>query len=243
MNLYPAIDLKNNKCVRLHKGEDNTSVVFNEDPVKQAIYFEKRGSKKIHIVDLDAAFGRKDVNTETIKNIRNAIKIPIQMGGGIRTANDAKILFDLKIDFLIIGSLSVTNFEEVSKLADLYKDKIYVSLDIKDKNIMIKGWEEKTNLNTKNIFNKFNTTNIRGYVLTDVERDGTLEGINIDLIESNISLTQKKLIAGGGIKSYEDLKKIKKIKNTNFEGIIVGKSFYIGNIDINKAQKLLEENA
>ena len=165
------------------------------------------------------------------------------MGGGIRTANDAKILFDLKIDFLIIGSLSVTNFEEVSKLADLYKDKIYVSLDIKDKNIMIKGWEEKTNLNTKNIFNKFNTTNIRGYVLTDVERDGTLEGINIDLIESNINLTQKKLIAGGGIKSYEDLKKIKKIKNTNFEGIIVGKSFYIGNIDINKAQKLLEENA
>ena len=183
MNLYPAIDLKDNKCVRLTKGKDNTSVIFNEDPVNQAIYFEQSGCKRLHVVDLDAAFGRKNINTKSISDIRKAIKIPIQVGGGIRNATDVKRLLDQGMDYLIIGSLAVTNFETVIKFADLYKNKIYVSLDVLDNRIMIKGWEEKTNYETKEIFNKYNNTNIKGFVLTDVDRDGTLRGLNIDIFE------------------------------------------------------------
>ena len=243
MNLYPAIDLKDNKCVRLTKGKDNTSVVFNEDPVSQALYFEKNGCKRLHIVDLDAAFGRKNINIKSIRDIRKVIKIPIQIGGGIRSLTDVKRLDDQGMDYLIIGSLAITNYETVIKLSDMYKNKIYVSLDILDNKIMIKGWEKKTNYETKEIFNKYKNTNIRGYVLTDVDRDGTLKGLNIDMIKTNLKLTSKPLIVGGGLTSYDDLNNLKKIFTKNLEGIIVGKSFYVGNIDLKKAADILNSNA
>ena len=243
MNLYPAIDLKDNKCVRLTKGKDNTSVIFNEDPVDQAIYFEQSGCKRLHVVDLDAAFGRKNINTKSINDIRKAIKIPIQVGGGIRNETDVKRLFDKGMDYLIIGSLAVTNYETVIKFSDLYKNKIYVSLDVLDNKIMIKGWEEKTNYETKEIFNKYNNTNIKGFVLTDVDRDGTLNGLNIDMIKTNLKLASKPLVVGGGLTSYNDLNNLKKILSENLEGIIAGKSFYVGNIDLKKAQDILNSNA
>ena len=243
MNLYPAIDLKDNKCVRLTKGKDNTSVIFNEDPVDQAIYFEQSGCKRLHVVDLDAAFGRKNINTKSINDIRKAIKIPIQVGGGIRNETDVKRLFDKGMDYLIIGSLAVTNYETVIKFSDLYKNKIYVSLDVLDNKIMIKGWKEKTNYETKEIFNKYNNTNIKGFVLTDVDRDGTLNGLNIDMIKTNLKLTTKPLVVGGGLTSYNDLNNLKKIFSENLEGIIAGKSFYVGNIDLKKAQDILNSNA
>ena len=243
MNLYPAIDLKDNKCVRLTKGKDNTSVIFNEDPVDQAIYFEQSGCKRLHVVDLDAAFGRKNINTKSINDIRKAIKIPIQVGGGIRNETDVKRLFDKGMDYLIIGSLAVTNYETVIKFSDLYKNKIYVSLDVLDNKIMIKRWEEKTNYETKEIFNKYNNTNIKGFVLTDVDRDGTLNGLNIDMIKTNLKLASKPLVVGGGLTSYNDLNNLKKIFSENLEGIIAGKSFYVGNIDLKKAQDILNSNA
>lgn len=243
MNLYPAIDLKDNKCVRLTKGKDNTSVIFNEDPVDQAIYFEQSGCKRLHVVDLDAAFGRKNINTKSINDIRKAIKIPIQVGGGIRNETDVKRLFDKGMDYLIIGSLAVTNYETVIKFSDLYKNKIYVSLDVLDNKIMIKGWKEKTNYETKEIFNKYNNTNIKGFVLTDVDRDGTLNGLNIDMIKTNLKLASKPLVVGGGLTSYNDLNNLKKIFSENLEGIIAGKSFYVGNIDLKKAQDILNSNA
>ena len=243
MNLYPAIDLKDNKCVRLTKGKDNTSIIFNEDPVDQAIYFEQSGCKRLHVVDLDAAFGRKNINTKSTSDIRKSIKIPIQVGGGIRNASDAKRLIDQGMDYLIIGSLAVTNFEIVIKLADLYKNKIYVSLDVLNNKIMINGWKEKTNYETKEIFNKYNNTNIKGFVLTDVDRDGTLNGLNIDMIKTNLKLASKPLVVGGGLTSYNDLNNLKKIFSENLEGIIAGKSFYVGNIDLKKAQNILNSNA
>ena len=133
MQIIPAIDLKDYKCVRLSKGKDETSVVFNNDPKKQAIYFENIGCKKIHIVDLDAAFGRPDINISSIKKIRKSISIPIQLGGGIRNKYDAEKYFDLGIDNLIIGSMSVNKPDEVKELSENYKNSIYVSLDIKKK--------------------------------------------------------------------------------------------------------------
>ena len=157
--------------------------------------------------------------------------------------NDVKRLLDQGIDYIIIGSLAVINSETVIKFADIYKNKIYVSLDVLDNKIMIKGWEEKTNYETKEIFNKYKNTNIRGYVLTDVDRDGTLNGLNIDMIKTNLKLTSKPLVVGGGLTSYDDLHNLKKIFTENLEGIIVGKSFYVGNIDLKKAEDILNSHA
>ena len=120
MNIFPAIDLKENKCVRLNKGEDSTSVVFNENPVDQARYFEDQGSKRLHLVDLDSAFGRNDINNKTIQKIREGVSIPIQIGGGIRKADRVKELLDLGIDRLILGTVAIENPELVKILSRKY---------------------------------------------------------------------------------------------------------------------------
>ena len=243
MKIFPAIDLKENKCVRLSKGEDSTSVVFNENPVDQAKYFEDQGCKRLHLVDLDSAFGRNDINNKTIKKIREGISIPIQIGGGIRSENIAKSYFNLGADFLIIGSYAVSNSPEVKNLAENFKQKIYVALDILNNKIMIKGWVEESDFTPEKIFQIYDESNIRGYVLTDIEKDGMLTGLNQKMISTNVSLTKKKLIGGGGLKNNLDLEKLGNIKHDNLEAVIAGKSFYVGNIDLKEAQKILDRNA
>ena len=249
MQIIPAIDLKDNKCVRLSKGVDDSSIVFNDDPEKQAIFFQKNGCKKLHIVDLDAAFGRPDINISSINKIRNSINIPIQLGGGIRTNLDADRYFNLGIDNLIIGSMSVKNPKSVKRLAEKYENKIYVSLDIKDNIVMIKGWKEKSELTLEDILTIYNQSKIRGYVITDIKNDGMLKGLNINFIKKTIKKIEstneknKQLILAGGLTNYDDLNELKKLNSESVEGIISGKSFYVGNIDLKKAQNILNSNA
>jgi len=243
VNIFPAIDLKDNKCVRLEKGKKETTKVFNESPVDQAIYFEQLGCKKLHIVDLDAAFGKRDINTKSIIDIRKAVKIPIQLGGGIRKPDHIKMFFDHNIDHLIIGSFAVNDFEKVIEISSLFENKIYISLDILNNKIMIKGWEHETSYEPKDIIKIYEKTKIRGYVLTDVSRDGMLSGLDTKIIKENLKLSEKKFIVGGGLTSYEDIFKLKKIYTTNLEGVIAGKSIYVGNIEIKKAESILSNNA
>ncbi len=247
MQIIPAIDLKDNKCVRLSKGVDDSSIVFNDDPEKQAIFFQKNGCKKLHIVDLDAAFGRPDINITSIKKIRESISIPIQLGGGIRTVSDAKRYFDLGINNLIIGSMSVINPEQVKSLSYQYKNKIYISLDIKDDSVMIKGWKEKSELKLLDILNLYSKTDIKGYIITDIDNDGMLNGLNINFIKNIVNKIKNSnnnisVIMAGGLTNYDDLKRITKLDLNNIEGIISGKSFYVGNIDLKKAQLILDTN-
>ena len=243
MKIFPAIDLKENKCVRLSRGEDSSSVVFNENPVDQAKYFEDQGCKRLHLVDLDSAFGRNNINNNTIQKIRNSISIPIQIGGGIRSEIIAKNYFNLGADYLIIGSFAISNSQQVKKLAENFNQKIYVALDILKNKIMIKGWVEESSFTPEKLFQTFDDSKIRGYVLTDIEKDGMLTGLNHKMISTNASLTTKKLIVGGGLKNNLDLEKLRNIKSDNLEGVITGKSFYVGNIDLKEAQKILDEYA
>ena len=248
MQIIPAIDLKNNQCVRLSRGKDNSSKIFNSDPQSQATYFEKIGCKKIHIVDLDAAFGRPDVNINSIKKIRKSVSIPIQLGGGIRSITSAEKYFDLGIDNLIIGSMAVNKIESVKSISNKNKNKIYISLDIKDNNVMIKGWTEKSTLNVEGLLTQYKNSNIKGYIITDIKNDGMLNGLdtiflkNISRLVNKINNDDKKFIFAGGLTNYEDLKNLNKLNLKNLEGIVSGKSFYIGNIDLEKAQTILDNN-
>jgi len=243
VKIFPAIDLKDNKCVRLSKGDDNSSKVFNENPAEQAKYFENQGCERLHLVDLDSAFGRKDINNKTIQKIRDSISIPIQIGGGIRSERIIKTYFDLGADYLIIGSYAISNSQEVKKMAENYNQKIYIALDILKNKIMIKGWVEESNFTPAKLFHTYDESNIRGYILTDIEKDGMLTGLNHEMISKNALLTNKRLIVGGGLKDNFDLEKLRNIKSDNIEGVIAGKSFYVGNIDLKEAQKILDRNA
>ena len=244
MQIIPAIDLKDNKCVRLSKGKDSSSFVYNEDPEKQAIYFEQIGCKKLHLIDLDAAFGRSNVNFETIKIIRKSISIPIQLGGGIRNLDLAKKYFEAGINNLIIGSMSVEKPDEVIALSNQYDDKVYISLDILEDNIMIKGWDENSGKKIQDILDIYNSAKIKGYVITDIQNDGMLKGLNLDFINNFLKKINqiefsKKIIIAGGLTDYSDLINLKKLNLKNIEGIISGKSFYEGKIDLVEAQKIL----
>ena len=243
MKFIPAIDLKDNQCVRLKKGKKDSITVFNKNPIEQAKFFEKNGCKRIHIVDLDGAFGNKDINTKTILEIRKNIKIQIELGGGIKNIKDISFWLDRGIDFLIVGSLAVKEKDVVKNIQKKYLKKIYVALDIFQQKVMIKGWTEDSKTSVKNIIDFYNSTLIKGYILTDISRDGMLSGLDINLIQSLMSLTTKDVIVGGGLSSYKDLLNLKNILNINLEGVIAGKAFYSGNIKIDEALKIINSNA
>ena len=243
MKFIPAIDLKDNKCVRLKKGKEENLTIFNDDPVNQAKFFEKNGCERIHIIDLDGAFGRVDVNKQTILNIRKNTKVEIELGGGIKGTKDLDFWANEGIDFLIVGSLAVKNNTLIKEISKRLKNKIYVALDVLQKNIMIKGWVESSKVTIDQVLNDYESSDIKGFILTDIKRDGMLEGLNIDLIKENIFKTKKNIIVGGGLSSYDDLINLKKISSSNLEGVIAGKSFYSGNIEVTKALNILKQNA
>ena len=261
MKLIPAIDLKNNKCVRLTQGKEQSAKIYNENPVEQAKYFEKKGCEKIHIVDLDAAFGRADVNKETILDIRKSISIPIQLGGGIRNKDDVNFWLEKNINYLIIGTIAVTNSDLVERIAEEFENKIYIALDIKEENttsshgeIMIKGWTEGSKLDSHQISKIYNESKIKGYILTSINNDGMMQGPSLTY-QSTVNLLKKPVIFSGGYSHYQDLEllsfvygnKEKKnyFRNLNggIEGVIIGKALYSGSIEIKKAIKALNKYA
>jgi len=251
VKLIPAIDLKDNKCIRLTKGKEQSAIIYNDNPIEQAKFFEDQGCERIHIVDLDAAFGRSEINKETIINIKRSVKIPIQLGGGIRSKEDVKFWFESRIDYLIIGSLAVKNFDLVKEIAEDFKNKIYVSIDVlidgfRDQ-VMIDGWTENSKLTTLDINQIYEDSNIRGYIITDVSRDGTMKGLNLRVLYMLLDLLKKQTIIGGGLSSYKELKALRfntnitKDRITNLEGVILGKAFYLGEIEIKKGIKILND--
>ena len=251
MKLIPAIDLKDNKCIRLTKGKEQSAIIYNNNPIEQAKFFEDQGCERIHIVDLDAAFGRSEINKETIISIKRSVKIPIQLGGGIRSKEDVKSWFESNIDYLIIGSLAVKNFDLVKEIAEDFKNKIYVSIDVlidgfRDQ-VMIDGWTENSKLTTLDINQIYEDSNIRGYIITDVSRDGTMKGLNLRVLYMLLDLLKKQTIIGGGLSSYKELKALRfntnitKDRITNLEGVILGKAFYLGEIEIKKGIKILND--
>ena len=239
MKLIPAIDLKEGKCVRLSEGKQDSSVIYNNNPVQQAQFFENEGCKRIHIVDLDAAFGKQENNKRIILDIRNSISIDIELGGGIRTENDVSFWIDNGINFLIIGSMATKAPDTLKKIANTFPERLYVSLDDYNGKIMIHGWVDESGFKTEQILNNYTNSKIRGFIFTDVTRDGMMEGINTDKIKSCLKLSKKPLIVGGGLSNNNDLLNLLSLNNPLLEGIIAGKSFYLGKIEIKVAQKIL----
>ena len=239
MKLIPAIDLKEGKCVRLSEGKQDSSVIYNDNPVQQAQFFENEGCKRIHIVDLDAAFGKQENNKRIILDIRNSISIDIELGGGIRTENDVSFWIDNGINFLIIGSMATKAPDTLKKIANTFPERLYVSLDDYNGKIMIHGWVDESGFKTEQILNNYNNSKIRGFIFTDVTRDGMMEGINTNKIKSCLKLSKKPLIVGGGLSNNNDLLNLLSLNNPLLEGIIAGKSFYLGKIEIKAAQKIL----
>lgn len=236
MLIIPAIDLLDGKCVRLTEGNFKEKSVYSNNPNEIAEIFKKSGAKKIHIIDLDGAKSGKSENREIIKNIKKKFDIKIETGGGIRTENDVGELLDVGIDSLILGTVLVENIDLVKKWIKVFgADKFIAGIDVKDRKVRTKGWLDDKGLDAISFGKKIFDLGIDTTVYTDINKDGKLEGPNIDETNEFILQTGFKVILSGGISNIEDVAKTKNIIKNGLSGIIIGKAYYEGKIDLSQA--------
>jgi len=239
MIILPAIDIKDGKCVRLIKGDFNQMTSYKNTPFDQAkIYFEN-GLKNIHIIDLDGALRGKSINSNIVKEILKNLKLKIQIGGGIRTLDDIEKWIKNGVDKVIIGTAAVQNKSLVKIACEKFKNRIAISLDVKDGFIFLSGWKKKTNILASDFVKEIENFGVSRIIYTDINKDGTKKGPNINDVIKLSSKVKIPFIISGGISSIEDIKKIKSLNNSNIEGVIVGKSIYDGDIKINELAKYI----
>ena len=235
MEVIPAIDLLNGKCVRLNQGNYNEVTKFNTDPVRQAQIWESQGAKRLHLVDLDGAKTGEPINDLTIKKIRKSISIPIQLGGGIRDIDRAKELFDTGIDRIILGTIAIENPELVRVLSKEYPKKIAVGIDAKEGMVATRGWLKQSEISSIDLAKQLNDLELAAIISTDISTDGTLKGPNVQALREIAEISINPVIASGGIGSIADLISLADIESEGIEAIIVGRALYDGSIDLKEA--------
>ncbi|HKL42997.1 MAG TPA: 1-(5-phosphoribosyl)-5-[(5-phosphoribosylamino)methylideneamino]imidazole-4-carboxamide isomerase [Clostridia bacterium] len=223
MKIIPAIDIKNNRCVRLYKGQMEKETIYFENPLDAAINFQNNGFSRLHIVDLDGAVKGSLENVNVLKTIKKNTEFIIQYGGGIRNYEKAKKILDLGIDYIIIGTMAIKAPKVLEKISNDYPGQIIVSLDVNNENVAISGWKEDSKVSVFKAIEDLMVMGIDTFLITDISKDGTLEGPNIELYEKINSLYDLQLIASGGVGSKSDLEALKQI---NIENVIVGKALY-----------------
>lgn len=240
MIFYPAIDLKDSKCVRLVQGYMDKATVFSDSPISQAKRFESQGAKWIHVVDLNGAFEGKPINMESVKSILSGVNIPIQLGGGIRNMEIIDNWIDAGVSKVILGTIALRNPELVKEACKKYPNKIAVGIDARDGVVAIEGWAEKSELTALELALKFENAGVSDIIFTNVNRDGAMQGADIEGTKSLAEGISTPVIASGGVSSIEDLKALKSIENSGVSGVISGRAIYDGAIDLKEALELLE---
>ncbi len=237
MIIFPAIDIKGGKCVRLLKGDFNKVTQYEKLPAEQAEIFFNLGFKNIHIIDLDGALEGKLVNKNIIKNVLNKSNLKIQYGGGVRSLQDVDDLLNLGVDKVIVGTIAIENMEFLKDACERYKDKIVVALDVRNGFIASSGWKKQTRILASEFVKEIEFFKISRIIYTDINKDGTKTGPNIKDTLNFSKLTKIPVVVSGGISSINDIKSIKE-NFKNLYGVIVGKAIYDGTIDIRKLSKI-----
>ena len=234
MKLYPAIDIKDGQCVRLIQGEMEKSTEYG-NPLEMAKKWEQEGANYLHVVDLDAAFSGEFVNRDAVTSIVQSIKIPVQMGGGVRTKEDIRTrLDDVGISRVILGTSAVESPELLEWALGRYGSRIAVGIDAKNGKVAIKGWVGNTDIDAIEFAKRIHKMGVETIIYTDISRDGLMQGPNFENTEQIVRNTWMNLIASGGISSLDD---IKKIKGTGACGCIIGKALYAGAFTLQEAMK------
>jgi phosphoribosylformimino-5-aminoimidazole carboxamide ribotide isomerase len=237
--LFPAIDLKNGEAVRLQQGDMARATVFNRDPAAQARAFAQQGFEYLHIVDLDGAFAGKPMNAAAVERILAAVKIPVQLGGGIRDRATIDAWLGKGVTRVIIGTAAVRNPALVKDAARASPGRIAVGLDARDGKVAVEGWAETSELSALDIAKRFEDAGVAAIVYTDVQRDGMLKGLNLD---ATIALAEKisiPVIASGGLASIDDVRALLASRAQKVEGAIAGRALYDGRLDVAEALRLI----
>ena len=238
MKIFPAIDIKDKKCVRLIKGDFSNKTEYEFSPIEQASKYKDHGFKNLHIVDLDGALTGETVNIDIIKIIVSKFDLKIEVGGGIRTLDSVKKYIDVGVEKVILGSAAIKNKNFLKKACENFKNKIALGLDAKDGYLSVVGWKESSNHLTLDYLKEVNDYGVSRLIYTDINRDGMKQSPNFDETMKVADISNCPVIISGGVSSIDDIKKAKNLKN--IEGIIVGKAIYDGDI---KLEELVKEDA
>lgn len=238
MILFPAIDIKDGKCVRLKQGDINQATVFNENPADQAKQFAAQGVSWIHIVDLNGAFDGAPSNEDEVAEIIDAVPdIKLQLGGGVRNLGTVAAWLEVGIERLVLGTAAVKDPEFVFEACKQFPGKIAVSIDAREDKVAVNGWAEQSATSVQDLVLKFEDAGIAALIYTDIIKDGMMQGPNIEAIKKLGSITKIPIIASGGVSSMDDINAIKEL---GIEGVICGRSVYEGKIDVAEAVNSLE---
>lgn len=238
MIIYPAVDLKDGTCVRLVRGQANQATIFNRDPAGQAVLFEQQGFRALHVVDLDGAFSARPVNVEAVTQIIAASKLPVQLGGGIRSLKTIDYWLARGVERVIMSSALIHQPELVCEAARLFPGRVMASVDARRGYVSIEGWLETSSQLALDIALGCDSWGLSAIVYTDIERDGTMAGHNIDATCDLAMALRTPVIASGGVSSLDDLRSIKAQSHTGIQGVIIGRALYDGTIDPRQALKL-----
>ena len=231
MILFPAIDLKEGACVRLREGDMASATIFNRDPAAQARAFEQQGFEYLHVVDLDGAFAGKPVNAQAVDAILRAIKIPMQLGGGMRDMATVDGWLGKGVKRVIIGTAAVRDPAFVKEAAKKYPGRIAVGLDARDGKVAVAGWAEMSELSAVDIARRFEDAGVAAIIYTDIARDGLLKGLNLDAAIALADAVSIPVIASGGLASLDDVKAMLAPRAKKLAGAIAGRALYDGRLD------------
>ena len=238
MKIFPAIDIKNKKCVRLVKGEFDNKTEYELSPVEQAKKYQDHGFKNLHIVDLDGALTGQTTNLDIINNIISKFNLKVEVGGGIRNFENIKKYVDIGAEKVILGSAALKDKDFLKKACQKFPNKIALGLDAKDGYLSVSGWKENSNQSTLEYLGDVNDYGVSRLIYTDINKDGMKQSPNFEVTLKLAEISNCPVIISGGVSSIDDVKKAKNMKN--IEGIIVGKAIYDGDI---KLEELVKEDA
>ena len=236
--IYPAVDLKDGNCVRLTHGKENNMTVYEDDPIKQVYFFLNNGFKWVHIVDLNAAFGKQD-NKKIILQILKTFKkkIKIQLGGGIRSIEDIKYWIDSGVSRIVLGTLAFKKPDLINNLSNFFSKKLALGLDIKNKKIAVNGWTKLIEIDPINYVNQIDKKYFDKVIYTDISKDGTLGGVNIIQTKKFAKSIEIPIIASGGISNINNVKALYDERDTGISGVIIGKAIYEKKFDLKNLSK------
>lgn len=235
MIIYPAIDLKDGKCVRLHKGDMGAATIYNEDPASQAREWAMAGFSWLHVVDLNGAIDGQPVNVEAVREILKAADLPVQLGGGIRNLKQIEGWLGEGISRVILGTVAVKNPALVREACEHFPGQIVVGIDARGSRVAVEGWVEESDMEVKDLAAMFEDAGVASIIYTDIERDGTGKGLNMANTIALAQSTSIPVIASGGVASLADVRAVRAAVQHGVEGVIVGTALYDGSIDPGRA--------
>jgi phosphoribosylformimino-5-aminoimidazole carboxamide ribotide isomerase len=241
--LFPAIDLKDGRCVRLVQGDMAQATIFNDNPAEQALAFERQGFEYLHLVDLDGAFAGKPVNGDAVKAILEAVAIPVQLGGGIRHLRTIEAWLERGVERVIIGTAAVRDPDLVREAARLYPGRIAVGIDARDGLVAIEGWAKTSQISAIDLGHRFEDAGVAALVYTDISRDGVMKGLNVEATLALADATSIAVIASGGLASIADVERLLEPDCARLTGAITGRALYDGRLDAAEALALIKNRA